>query len=126
VTASAPDRSAARDLIDRDYARPITIAELARLTAESRFQFIRAFRRAYGVTPGQHLRARRIERARELLTTTPVPVTEISRRVGYHSLGTFSRVFRAVVGESPVAYRRRTRKPVYVPGCFVRMYRADR
>jgi AraC-like DNA-binding protein len=126
MTAAAPDRSVARDLIDRDYARDITIAELARLTEESRFQFIRAFRRAYGVTPGQHLRARRIERARELLTSTPAPVTEICRRVGYRSLGTFSRVFRAIVGESPVAYRRRTRKPVRIPGCFVRMYRADR
>jgi len=126
VTADASDRSAARDLIDRDYGRRITIAELARLTAESRFQFIRAFRRAYGVTPGQHLRARRIERACELLTATPAPVTEIGRRVGYRSLGTFSRVFRAAVGESPLAYRRRTRKAVYVPGCVLRMYRADR
>ena len=57
---------------------------------------------------------------------TPAPVTEIGRMVGYRSLGTFSRVFRAVTGESPLAYRRRTRKPVYVPGCFVRMYRADK
>lgn len=117
---------AARDLIDRDYARPLRVARLARLTSQSPFQFIRAFRREFGVTPGQHLRARRISRACELLTTTPVPVTEICRRVGYRSLGTFSRVFRASTGESPLAYRRRTRQPVYIPGCFVRMYRADR
>ena len=123
---AAADLSAARDVIDRDYARPIAIAELARLTAQSRFQFIRAFRRAYAVTPGQHLRARRIARACELLTTTPKPVTEVCREVGYRSLGTFSRVFRSVTGESPLAYRRRTRTPVYVPGCFVRMYRVDR
>ena len=116
---------AARDLIDRDYARRVSIARLARLSSRSTFQFIRAFRRLYGVTPGQHLRARRIARAQELLTSTPTPITEICRLVGYHSLGTFSRVFRNVTGESPTAYRRRTRKPVYVPGCFVRMYRAD-
>ena len=117
---------AARDLIDRDYARPLRVARLARLTSQSPFQFIRAFRREFGVTPGQHLRARRINRACELLTTTPMPVTEICRRVGYRSLGTFSRVFRVSTGESPLAYRRRTRQPVYIPGCFVRMYRADR
>lgn len=123
---SAPaDLSPARDLIDREYARPISIARLAKLTARSPFHFIRAFRQAYGVTPGQQLRARRIERARELLTNTPTPVTEICRLVGYRSLGTFSRVFRAATGESPLAYRRRTRKPAYVPGCFVRMFRAD-
>jgi AraC-like DNA-binding protein len=117
---------AARELIERDYARPLNMARIAKQTARSPFQFIRAFRREFGVTPGQHLRARRIDRARELLTTTPLPVTEICRRVGYRSLGTFSRVFRAATGESPLAYRRRTRKPVYIPGCFVRMYRADR
>ena len=117
---------ATRDLIDRDYARPLRISALAKLTARTPFQFIRAFRREYGTTPGQHLRARRITRARELLTTTPMPITEICQRVGYRSLGTFSRVFRASTGESPLAYRRRTRQPVYIPGCFVRMYRADR
>src|SRR5262245_11773026 len=95
------DLSAARELIERDYARRITIARLAELTARSPFHFIRAFRRRYGCTPGQHLRARRIERARELLTNTPAPVTEICRLVGYRSLGTFSRVFREITGESP-------------------------
>ncbi len=104
----------------------MTVARLARLTGQSRFQFIRAFRRAYGVTPGQHLRARRIARACELLTSTPTPVTDIGRVVGYRSLGTFSRVFRDVTGESPLEYRQRTRKPVYIPGCFLRMYRVDR
>ncbi|HKW02952.1 MAG TPA: AraC family transcriptional regulator [Vicinamibacterales bacterium] len=116
----------ARDVIDRDYARPLSMARLAKETARSPFQFIRAFRRAYGVTPGRHLRARRIARARELLTTTPMPITEVCRKVGYRSLGTFSRIFRSATGESPLAYRRRTRQPVYIPGCFVRMYRADR
>ena len=117
---------AARDLLDLDYARPPTIARLARLTGRSPFQFIRAFQHKYGTTPGQHVRARRLARARELLTTTPLAVTEVCRRVGYWSLGTFSRVFRASTGESPLAYRRRTRTPVFIPGCFVRMYRAER
>jgi transcriptional regulator GlxA family with amidase domain len=126
IRARLPDLSAAHAFIDREYARPITVAELARLSKRSPYQFIREFRRAYGVTPGQQLRAKRLQRARELLTTTPTPVTEICRLVGYRSLGTFSRVFRRATGHSPLAYRRRTRKPVYVPGCFVRMYRADR
>jgi AraC-like DNA-binding protein len=125
VKAGPAGLSAARELIALGYANPITIARLARLTARSPFQLIRAYRKAYGLTPGQDLRARRIERARELLTSTPTPVTEICRLVGYRSLGTFSRVFRTVTGESPMTYRRRTRKPVYIPGCFVRMYRAD-
>jgi AraC-like DNA-binding protein len=121
----APGLAAARAIIDRDYARPVTVAELARAASRSRFHFMRAFRRAYGLTPGQQLRARRIERARELLTTSPTPITEICRLVGYRSLGTFSRVFREEAGESPLAYRRRTRRRAYVPGCFMRMYRVE-
>jgi AraC-like DNA-binding protein len=116
----------ARDRIERENARPLTVAELARTAGCSPFHFIREFQRAFGSTPGQCLRARRLDRARELLTSTPTPVTDICRAVGYRSLGTFSREFRRAIGDSPSAYRRRTRKPVYVPGCFVRMYRADR
>lgn len=121
-----PDRLASSlDLIDREYARRVTIAELARAAGCSRFHFMRAFRRAYGVTPGQRLRARRAARARELLTSTAAPVTDVCRLVGYRSLGTFSRVFHEITGESPSAFRRRTRKPVYIPSCFTRMFRAD-
>lgn len=111
------------DRFDRDYARPVTIAELARVAGCSRAHFLRAFRRAYAVTPGRRQRDRRIARARELLTTTAASVTDISRCVGYASLGTFSRVFHEVTGESPSAFRQRTRKPVRIPSCFMRMYR---
>lgn len=119
----AADLSVARQRIEREYGQPLTVAALARTAGCSPFHFIRAFRKAYGLTPGRFLRQRRLDRARELLSATPTPVTEICVAVGYTSLGTFSRVFRETTGESPSAYRRRTRKPVYVPGCFVRMYR---
>jgi transcriptional regulator GlxA family with amidase domain len=120
------DLGAARDRIERDYAQPLTIVGLARTAHRSPWHFIRAFRQAYGVTPGQCLRARRLERARELLTTTPLPVTEVCELVGYRGLATFSRVFRQATGTSPTAYRRLTRRPVYIPGCFLRMYRVER
>ncbi len=123
---AVPRLESARERILREYPRDLTVAELARTARCSAFHFIRAFRNAFGLTPGRFLRRRRLERARELLTTTPMPVTEICHAVGYGSLGTFSREFRRESGESPTDYRGRTRKPVYVPGCFVRMYRADR
>lgn len=43
----------------------------------------------------------------ELLRDTDRPVTEICFDVGFASLGTFSRTFRAVIGESPSQYRAR-------------------
>jgi len=49
----------------------------------------------------------------ELLRETARPVTEICFDVGFNSLGTFSRTFRAVVGESPSQYRSRFGKPYF-------------
>jgi AraC-like DNA-binding protein len=110
--------------IDRHYARPLSIRALAREAGATPWHFIRAFRATFGTTPHQRLRQRRMTRARELLITTPMPITEIADAVGFQSLGSFSRTFRAMTGDSPVAYRRRHRRSRPIPGCFVRMYRA--
>ncbi len=118
-----------RDLvhfIDRHYAEPLTVRLLARRARLSPFHFIRTFRAATGLTPHQYVRERRLERARHLLSTTPMPVTEICQAVGFTSLGSFSTLFRRSTGKSPVAYRASERRPVYIPGCFVRMYRLGR
>jgi transcriptional regulator GlxA family with amidase domain len=111
--------------MDRHYAEPVTVRALARIAGLSEFHFIRAFRASTGQTPHQYLRARRLDRARELLVTTPLPVTEICDAVGFQSLGSFSALFRRLTGETPAAYRARRRKTPYIPACFVRMYRAD-
>jgi AraC-like DNA-binding protein len=114
-----------RDHIDRHYAKPLTVDRLAALAGLSPFHFIRAFRAAAGTTPHQYLRTRRLERAKELLVTTPLPITEICDAVGFQSLGSFCSLFRRTTGETPAAYRARRRKSPYIPGCFVRMYRAE-
>jgi AraC-like DNA-binding protein len=57
----------------------------------------------------------------ELLRETSRPVTEICFDVGFSSLGTFSRTFKAVVGESPSVYRERFNgdaNPLRVPACW--------
>ena len=53
-------------------------------------------------------------------------VTEICDAVGFESLGSFSSTFRRLTGETPTAYRAKRRRTPYIPGCFVRMYRAGR
>ncbi|HEY2636729.1 MAG TPA: helix-turn-helix domain-containing protein, partial [Solirubrobacteraceae bacterium] len=60
---------------------------------------------------------RRVERATFLLRETDPSVTEICLDVGFTSLGTFSRTFRAVVGASPSEYRARA-VPLGAPTCF--------
>ena len=112
--------------IERHSARPLTVGRLAKLAGLSTFHFIRAFRSEAGQTPHQYLRACRIARAKELLVTTPMPITEICAAVGFQSLGSFSSLFRKLTGETPATYRAGRRRSAPIPTCFVRMYRADR
>src|SRR6201992_3036720 len=80
----------ARDRIDRDYAEQIDIPALAAGAGYSREHFIRAFRAAYGETPGRYRTRRRVERACELLRSVNLTVTEVCMLVGFSSLGSFS------------------------------------
>jgi AraC-like DNA-binding protein len=123
-----PVRSIAdvRAYIDRHYAEPLTVARLARMAGLSTFHFIRAFRAEAGHTPHQYVRQRRLDRACELLVTTPMSVTDICSATGFQSFGSFSSLFKRVVGETPAQYRAQRRRNVYIPGCFVRMYRVER
>jgi AraC-like DNA-binding protein len=107
----------ARDAIDGGYADPLDVRTLARIAHVSEAHFIRTFRATFGETPNRYLQRRRVERAMWLLRTTDRTVTDICMDVGFTSLGTFSRVFRDVVGEPPSEYRRRG--PLQpVPTCF--------
>ncbi|MEK8109088.1 helix-turn-helix domain-containing protein [Micromonospora sp. M12] len=63
-----------------------------------------------------------MERAMTLLVETGRDVTDICYAVGFSSLGTFSRTFRQIVGESPSNFRRRRLAPVGVPSCFTKAW----
>jgi AraC-like DNA-binding protein len=111
----------ARDLIDREYARPLEVAELARAALMSTAHFSRQFRAAYGETPYAYLMTRRIERAKALLRRGDFSVTEVCLEVGCTSLGSFSARFTELVGETPTAYRARDHSALQsVPGCLAK------
>ncbi|MFF4648622.1 helix-turn-helix transcriptional regulator [Streptomyces sp. NPDC001380] len=111
----------ARDLIDREYARPLDVPALARAALMSPSHFSRQFRAAYGETPYTYLMTRRIERAMALLRRGDMTVTEVCMAVGCTSLGSFSSRFTEIVGESPSAYRARDHgAAAAVPACWAR------
>ncbi|MCU1346187.1 MAG: transcriptional regulator, AraC family [Acidimicrobiia bacterium] len=107
----------ARDLIDRDYARPLNVAAMAGEALMSPAHFSRKFRAAYGETPYSYLMTRRIERAKSLLRQG-MSVTDACVAVGCTSLGSFSSRFNEIVGETPSRYRSHDHRPgEAIPSC---------
>lgn len=96
----------ARDLMDREHARPLDVPAMARVAHMSPAHFSRRFRATYGETPYAYLMTRRIERAKALLRQG-MSVTDACMAVGCTSLGSFSSRFTEVVGETPSVYRAR-------------------
>jgi AraC-like DNA-binding protein len=96
----------ARDLIDREYARPLDVPAMARVALMSPAHFSRKFRATYGETPYSYLMTRRMERAKAFLRQG-MSVTDACVAVGCTSLGSFSSRFTEIVGETPSQYRGR-------------------
>jgi AraC-like DNA-binding protein len=111
----------ARDLIDRDFARPLDVPTMAARALMSPAHFSRQFRAAYGETPYTYLMTRRIERAMALLRGG-MSVTDACMAVGSTSLGSFSSRFTELVGETPSAYRTREHHSLRgMPSCVAKL-----
>lgn len=91
--------------MNENLGEELTIDDIAGAAMFSKFHFTRVFQQATGVSPGRFLSALRLDEAKRLLLTTSITVADISHRVGYNSVGTFSTRFSNRVGLSPSAYR---------------------
>jgi AraC-like DNA-binding protein len=110
-----------RDRIDREYATPLNVEQLARGAYMSAGHLSREFRRVYGESPYSYLMTRRVERAMTLLRRGDLSVTEICFSVGFSSLGTFSTRFSELVGVAPSVYRRDPSRAVEgIPPCLAK------
>lgn len=90
-------------------SEPITVSALSFTYGWRRSYFSRKFAQLTGATPSQYLSAVRMQKAKRLLISTDINVTEVCFDVGYNSLGTFVRQFSSYVGLSPLAFRRAAR-----------------
>jgi AraC family transcriptional regulator len=79
---------------------------LARMASYSPWHFIRAFRAAYQETPHAYLVRMRLERARRLLSASPLAIAEIALASGFENRCAFSRLFRERFGVTAGALRR--------------------
>ena len=91
----------ARAFIDEHYDLPLDLEQIAGQASFSRYHFLRLFRGAFDQTPHQYLTERRIAKAKELLASSDLSVTEVCLAVRFDSLGSFSALFRRHVGHAP-------------------------
>ena len=92
--------------IDDHLAEPIRLQDLADAVGMSRFHFSRRFAEAAGVSPMEYVARLRVQKAAELLRTTPLPLAQIARRVGLSSAFHLSNRFVAQYGQRPTAWRK--------------------
>jgi transcriptional regulator GlxA family with amidase domain len=110
-----------RDRIDREYAKPLNVENLARGVHMSSGHLGRAFKLAFGESPYSYLMTRRVERAMALLRRGDMSVTEVCFTVGCASMGTFSMRFTELVGMPPSVYRREAAQATAgMPSCVAR------
>jgi len=104
------DRHRLSALLDRLHAgldRESSIGELAKSVAMSERTFLRRFRETTGTTPNDWLISARVERARELLESSALPIEAVATDCGFGSAVTLRHHFRRKVGVSPTDYQRR-------------------
>ncbi len=97
----------ARDYMANNYIDSLCLSAIAKHSNMSPYYFLRQFKSVYGETPNEFLIRLRIEKAKKMLITENLSVSEVCERSGYVSLGSFSSLFLKHVGMAPTLYRRR-------------------
>ena len=105
-TADDASTAATREWAVGHLDEELTVERLARHAHMSPRTFSRRFREETGQGPGTWIRARRIERARELLESRDLSIDEVARRSGLGSGGNLRHHLRRGVGMSPSSYRK--------------------
>lgn len=112
LAASDPEVTAAVRFIREHLHRPtLSVGDVLKVVALSRRGLEQRFRKVLERGIGEEIRRVRVERVRDLLSSTSLPITEVAERAGFSSVHYMSRFFRLDVGLTPTDYRRQARNP---------------
>jgi len=95
-------------IVEREYAAPLSLDDVARRVATSRRQLQRAYAEIGATTFRDHVTAVRMRRAGELLADSSARVTDVAERVGYRQPAQFAKAFRRYHGCAPSEFRAQT------------------
>jgi AraC family transcriptional regulator, transcriptional activator of pobA len=107
------------DVIEQRFPGPLSLRDVADSIGITPGHLTTLVRRRTGRTVVDWITERRMVHARQLLTETDLPVSEIARRVGQPDPGYFARVFRNHNGVTPRAWRRSTARPAPAGGAGI-------
>lgn len=109
IYLSPPKLKRVLEFIETNLQESIGLDDLAHAAGLSANHFLRVFKLATGETPYHFLRARRLERARQLLVDNAMPLAELALECGFANQAHFTAAFSREVGISPGRYRRAVR-----------------
>ncbi|TVY00381.1 helix-turn-helix domain-containing protein [Cohnella terricola] len=95
------------EVVEKNLLNPVSLQDLAYLSGRSLSTFKREFRKVYNEPAIQWIRNRRLEKARELLTHSGMPITEVCFATGFENVSHFSKAWKKKYGIPPSAMRNR-------------------
>lgn len=93
------------EIIDRDYAQPLSLAILAGRVCVHPTYLSNLFKKQVGLTLVEYINRRRIEQAKKLLEDPLNKIFWVSEQVGFMNQRYFSQVFKRITGLTPIEYR---------------------
>lgn len=97
--------SNAKFLLQESLEAPVKMEELAKQLSIGYSKFRKSFKDITGLSPNQYHLELRLKKAKELLTSTTLSVSEIAYKTGFESVFYFSKIFKKKMGVSPKFYR---------------------
>ena len=98
------------DYMKREYARKLSLDEVAQYVGYSSPYFSRIFKEEVGATFKESLNGLRIEKSKALLLSTTLPVSEICTMTGFNDQSYFCKTFKYFAGVTPDVFRKRVRR----------------
>lgn len=93
------------EMIRKQFDKELTVTELAKAVHLSYPHFNRLFIKQLGMTPIQYIHQLRLDKAKELLYTTDLPIKTVASECGFRDIYYFSNFFKSTTGLSPTQYR---------------------
>lgn len=93
------------EVMEARFGEKLTLQSIADSVFVSRTSLCTAFKEETGMGVGDYLRTLRIDRAKELLQTTTLPIAEIARATGYTRQSSFAEAFKVTTGITPTEWR---------------------